>query len=43
MEINDRLTHVREYASRCIREEAKAVTDLLPQLDETIDLALRLM
>ena len=43
MEINDRLTHVREYASRCIREEAKAVTDLLPQLDENFDRAVSLM
>lgn len=43
MEISERLNHVREYASRCIREEAQAVLDLLPQLDGNFDKAVSLM
>ena len=43
MEISERLNHVREYASRCIREEAQAVLDLLPQLDGNFDQAVSLM
>ena len=41
--MNYRLAHVRDYAARCIREEAQAVTDLLPQLDENFDKAVGLM
>ena len=43
VEKNYRLAHVRDYAARCIREEAQAVTDLLPQLDENFDKAVGLM
>lgn len=37
------LNNVREYAVRCIRNEASAVLDLLPQLDENFDRAVSLM
>ncbi len=43
MEAEERLKHVREYATRCIREEAQAVLDLVPQLDENFDKAVSLM
>ncbi len=43
METTERLAHVREYASRCIRDEAQAVLDLLPQLDDNFDRAVGLM
>lgn len=43
MEICERLAHVKDYASRCIREEAQAVLDLLPQLDDNFDRAISLM
>ena len=43
MEAEERLKHVREYAGRCIKEEAQAVLDLLPQLDENFDKAVGLM
>lgn len=37
------LNNVREYAVRCIKNEASAVLDLLPQLDENFDRAVSLM
>ncbi|MDO4159405.1 MAG: KpsF/GutQ family sugar-phosphate isomerase [Prevotellaceae bacterium] len=40
---NDRLAHVREYAEQCINDEAKAITGLLPQLDDNFDRAVELM
>lgn len=43
MEAEERLKHVREYAVRCIRDEAQAVLDLLPQLDDNFDKAVDLM
>ena len=43
MEVCERLAHVKDYASRCIREEAQAVLDLLPQLDDNFDRAISLM
>lgn len=43
MEAEERLKHVRGYAERCIREEAQAVLDLVPQLDENFDKAVSLM
>lgn len=43
MEAEERLMHVREYAERCIKEEAQAVLDLLPQLDVNFDKAVSLM
>lgn len=33
----ERLHHAREYAERCLREEAEAVLDLIPQLDENFE------
>lgn len=39
----ERLAHVREYAAQALREEAEAVNDLAPQLDENFDLAVQMM
>lgn len=43
METDKRLDNVREYAIQCINDEARAVTELLPQLDENFDKAVVLM
>lgn len=43
MNANERLAHVREYAIQCIKDEAQAVMELLPQLDENFDNAVALM
>lgn len=43
MVANERLTHVREYAVQCIKDEAQAVMKLLPQLDDNFDKAVALM
>lgn len=43
MVANERLTHVREYAVQCIKDEALAVMELLPQLDDNFDKAVALM
>lgn len=34
---------IRKYAEQCLREEAKAILDLIPQLDEHFDKAVDLM
>ena len=39
----ERLHHAREYAERCLREEAQAVLDLIPQLDENFEKAVEMM
>lgn len=41
--INERLTHVREYATQCLKDEAQAVADLIPQLDENFDKAVEMI
>lgn len=43
MVANERLTHVREFAVQCIKDEAQAVMELLPQLDDNFDKAVALM
>lgn len=43
MDANERLTHVREYAIQCVKDEAQAVMELLPQLDDNFDKAVALM
>ncbi len=43
MDHEERLNNVREYAVRCIKDEADAVLKLLPQLDENFDRAVELM
>lgn len=43
MVANERLTHVRECAVQCIKDEAQAVMELLPQLDDNFDKAVALM
>lgn len=43
MVANERLTHVREYAVQCIKDETQAVMELLPQLDDNFDKAVALM
>lgn len=39
----ERLHHAREYAERCLKEEAQAVLDLIPQLDENFEKAVEMM
>jgi len=39
----ERLKNVRQYAIQCIRDEAKATLDLIPQLDENFDKAVRMI
>ncbi|MGN0070100.1 MAG: SIS domain-containing protein [Prevotella sp.] len=39
----DRLKCVRAYAAQCLRDEAQAVTDLIPQLDDNFEKAIALM
>lgn len=39
----EKLKQVREYAAQCIKDEAQAVLDMLPQLDENFDKAVELM
>ena len=33
----DRLKEVRAYAIQCLKDEAEALIDLIPQLDENFD------
>ena len=42
-EAEQRLTQVRAYATQCIKEEAEATLNLINQLDENFDKAVRLM
>lgn len=35
--VNIRLANVRKFATQCIADEAQALTDLIPQLDENFD------
>ncbi len=37
------MKHVREYAAQCIKDEAKALVDLVPQLDENFDKSVELI
>lgn len=37
------LKHVREYASQCIKDEAQALMELIPQLDENFEKAVDMM
>ena len=37
------MTNVREYAIQCIKDEAQAALDLIPQLDENFDKAVDMM
>ena len=39
----ERLQHVREYGARCLRDEAEALLDLVPMLDENFDRAVTMM
>ncbi len=39
----DRLKKVRDYAAKCLRDEAQALLDLVPQLDENFDKAVEMM
>lgn len=39
----ERLKHVREYASQCIRDEAEALLGLIPLLDDNFDKAVELI
>lgn len=42
-EIEQRLSNVRQYAAQCLKDEAQAVMDLIPQLDENFDHAVRMI
>lgn len=39
----DRLKEVRAYAIQCLKDEAEALIDLIPQLDENFDRAVEMM
>lgn len=39
----EKMKHVREYAAQCIKDEAKALVDLVPQLDENFDKSVELI
>ena len=41
--IADRLSHVREYGAQCLRDEAQALLDLIPQLDDNFDKAVKMI
>ena len=41
--IASRLREVRDYASRCLKDEAQALLDLIPQLDQHFDKAVEMM
>lgn len=43
IEKTDCMDRVRQYAERCIRDEAQAMLDLIPQLDESFDKAVEMM
>ena len=38
-----RLKHVNEYAIQCINDEAKALTDLIPQIDNNFEKSVELI
>ncbi len=40
---SERLKNVREYATQCLQDEAEALMDLIPQLDENFDKAVEMM
>ena len=37
------LRKVRDYASQCLKDEAQALLDLIPQLDQHFDKAVEMM
>ena len=41
--IDERLKNVRQYASQCLKDEAQAILDLIPQLDDNFDKAVEMM
>ena len=41
--INERLKNVRLYDTRCLEDEAKAILDLIPQLDDNFDKAVEMI
>ena len=40
---SERLKHVKEYAVRCIKDEAQALIDLIPRLDDNFEKSVELM
>ncbi|MBQ5971715.1 MAG: KpsF/GutQ family sugar-phosphate isomerase [Prevotella sp.] len=40
---SERLNRVHQYGAQCLRDEAEALLDLIPQLDENFDKAVRMM
>lgn len=40
---SERLKHVNEYAAHCIKDEAEAMLNLIPRLDENFEKAVELM
>ena len=43
LESLERIVTIREYAIQCIKDEAQAVLDLIPQMDENFDRAVELI
>lgn len=40
---SERMKNVRQYATKCLTEEAQAILELIPQLDENFDRAVEMM
>ncbi len=41
--IRERLSHVREWGAQCLRDEAQAVLELIPQMDDSFDKAVAMI
>lgn len=41
--MNERFKNIRKYAAQCLKDEADAILDIIPQLDENFDKAVKLM
>lgn len=39
----DRMSHLRDYAIQCLKDESDALLDLIPQLDDNFDKAVKMM
>ncbi|MCH4147433.1 MAG: KpsF/GutQ family sugar-phosphate isomerase [Prevotella sp.] len=39
----ERMSHLRDYAIQCLKDEAEALLDLIPQLDDNFDKAVKMM
>ena len=42
-EVNSKFSKVKEYAIQCLKDEAEAITDLIPQIDHNFEKAVEMM